>query len=232
MASRDAKMSMRFEKWLAQYGGLSRSEANKSIRRKQVTINGVVCNIPKQKVHRTDSICLDGMAIVEPPLVLAFHKPTGMITANSDPQGRSCVGDWLPHRYHIVGRLDQDTHGLLLFSRDGQYTQYLLHPKRSIEREYIAKVDGVPTSDLVERLAVGIDTGVGLAQATVLNISGGAVRLTVSEGRNRVVRRMLHNAGHSVLELQRVRFGSIELGDLPVGQTRALTESEMAMFAD
>lgn len=223
-------MSMRLEKWLAQYGGLSRSEAIKSIRRKQVTINGVVCNVPKQQVQSTDNVSLDGMPIVEPPALLAFHKPVGMITANSDPQGRSCVGDWLPHRYHIVGRLDQDTHGLLIFSRDGQYTQHLLHPKRAIEREYIAKVEGTPTSDLIERLATGIETSVGLAQATVLDITEDVVRLTVTEGRNRVVRRMLHNVGHSVLDLQRVRFGQIQLGDLPMGQTRPLTAVEMGMF--
>ena len=223
-------MSMRLERWLAQYGGLSRSEAIKLIRRKMVTINGVVCNVPKQQVQSTDSVCLDGLPIVEPPSLLAFHKPTGMITANSDPHGRSCVGDWLPHRYHIVGRLDLDTHGLLIFSRDGQLTQYLLHPKRAIEREYIAKVEGTPTSDLIERLATGIETSVGLAQATVLDITEDVVRLTVTEGRNRVVRRMLHNAGHSVLDLQRVRFGRIQLGDLPMGQTRPLTDVEMGMF--
>ena len=89
---------------------------------------------------------------------------------------------------------------------------------------------GEPTSQLIAKLAKGVETSVGLATATVLSIEADVVRLVVTEGRNRVVRRMLHNAGHSVLDLQRVRYGSIELGDLAAGQTRPLTDAEMAMF--
>ena len=173
---------------------------------------------------------LDGISIEPLPTLLAFHKPVGLVTTESDPHGRPCVGDWLPHRYHIVGRLDLDTHGLLLFSTDGSLTQHLLHPKRAIEREYVAKVEGEPTSQLVEKLANGVETSVGLATAKVLSIEDDVVRLVVTEGRNRVVRRMLHNAGHSVLDLQRVRYGTVVLGDLEIGQTRILTEDEMAMF--
>ncbi len=216
-------MSIRLDKWLAQFGGLSRSEAVKAIRRQRVTVNKVVCIVSKQQVVVSDVIELDGERIVQPALLLAFHKPVGMLTASVDSEGRSCVGDWLPHRYHIVGRLDLDTHGLLLFSRDGKLTQFLLHPKRKIAREYIAKVEGIPTADLSDRLAKGIETSVGLAQANVLDITENIVRLTVTEGRNRVVRRMLHNAGHSVIELQRVRFGTILLGQLSIGEMRPVT---------
>ena len=218
---------MRLDKWLAQYGGLSRSEAVKVLRRKQVTVNGVVCNNPHHKLAEGSVVQLDGFDIAPQPVLLAFHKPVGLVTTAEDPQGRPCVGDWLPHRYHIVGRLDLETHGLLLFSSDGGVTQYLLHPKREIEREYVAKVEGKPTDALIETLAKGVETSVGLATATVLSIEGDVVRLVVKEGRNRVVRRMLHNAGHSVIDLQRVRYGSVELGDLAVGQTRPLTEVEL-----
>ena len=221
---------MRLDKWLAHYGGLSRSEATKAIRRKQVTIDGVMVNSPNTKITKGAVVELDGIRVEALPKLLAFHKPVGLVTTESDPHGRPCVGDWLPHRYHIVGRLDLDTHGLLLFSTDGTLTQYLLHPKRAIEREYVAKVEGRPTSQLVEKMAKGVATSVGLATAKVLSIEADTVRLVVTEGRNRVVRRMLHNAGHSVLDLQRVRYGAVELGDLPVGQTRALTDAEMAMF--
>ena len=221
---------MRLDKWLAHYGGLSRSEATKAIRRKQVTIDGVMVNSPNTKITKGAVVELDGIRVEALPKLLAFHKPVGLVTTESDPHGRPCVGDWLPHRYHIVGRLDLDTHGLLLFSTDGTLTQYLLHPKRAIDREYVAKVEGEPTSQLVEKLAKGVATSVGLATAKVLSIEADTVRLVVTEGRNRVVRRMLHNAGHSVLDLQRVRYGTVELGDLPVGQTRALTDAEMAMF--
>ena len=141
------------------------------------------------------------------------------------------MGDWLPHRYHIVGRLDLETHGLLLFSTDGALTQYLLHPKRSFEREYVATVEGELTDKLIETLAKGVETSLGLATAKVLSIEENVVRLVVTEGRNRIVRRMLHNAGHSVLDLHRVRYGLVELGDLAVGQTRPLTDVEMGMFS-
>ena len=221
---------MRLDKWVAQYGGMSRSEATKAIRRKQVTINGTMINSPNTKIQVGDVVELDGVLIEPLPRLLAFHKPVGLVTTESDPHDRPCVGDWLPHRYHIVGRLDLETHGLLLFSMDGNLTQHLLHPKRAIEREYVAKVEGKPTSQLIEKLAKGVETSVGLAIAKVLSIENDTVRLVVTEGRNRVVRRMLHNVGHSVLDLQRVRYGAVELGDLPVGQTRALTDAEMAMF--
>ena len=221
---------MRLDKWLARYGALSRSEATKAIRRKQVTIDGEMINIPNTKVPEGSVVELDGISIEPLPKLLAFHKPVGLVTTESDPHGRPCVGDWLPHRYHIVGRLDLDTHGLLLFSTDGTLTQHLLHPKRAIEREYVANVEGEPTSQLIAKLAKGVETSVGLATAKVLSIEGDVVRLVVTEGRNRVVRRMLHNAGNSVLDLQRVRYGAVELGDLAVGQTRPLTVAEMAMF--
>ena len=221
---------MRLDKWLAQYGGMSRSEATKAIRRKQVTVNGTMINSPNTKMPTGAVVELDGISIEPLPPLLAFHKPVGLVTTESDPHGRPCVGDWLPHRYHIVGRLDLDTHGLLLFSTDGTLTQHLLHPKRAIEREYVAKVEGEPTSQLIDKLAKGVETSVGLATATVLSVEADIVRLVVTEGRNRMVRRMLHNAGHSVLDLQRVRYGTVELGDLAVGQTRALTDAEMGMF--
>ena len=199
---------MRLDKWLAHYGGVSRSEATKAVRRKQVTIDGEMVNSPSTKILEGAVVELDGIRIEPLPKLLAFHKPVGLVTTESDPHGRPCVGDWLPHRYHIVGRLDLDTHGLLLFSTDGALTQHLLHPKRGIEREYVAKVEGEPTPQLVEKLAKGVETSVGLATAKVLSIEGDVVRLVVTEGRNRVVRRMLHNAGYSVLDLQRVRYGS------------------------
>ena len=221
---------MRLDKWIAQYGGMSRSEACKVIRRKQVTIDGVMINSPNMKIPTGAVVEVDGLVIEPLPKLLAFHKPMGLVTTESDPHGRPCVGDWLPHRYHIVGRLDLDTHGLLLFSTDGTLTQHLLHPKRAIEREYVAKVEGAPTSQLIEILAKGVETSVGLAKARVVSIEDDVVRLVVTEGRNRVVRRMLHNAGYSVLDLQRIRYGMVELGDLAVGQTRPLTDGEMLMF--
>jgi pseudouridine synthase len=109
---------------------------------------------------------------------------------------------------------------------DGSVTQGLLHPKRAVEREYCAWVEGLPEETLFHRLQEGVETSLGLARAKVLSIEGNCVRLVVTEGRNRIVRRMLHNAGFSVLDLMRVRFGPIILGDLDEGMMRPLEPEE------
>ena len=150
-----------------------------------------------------------------------------MLSTVEDPYARPCVGDLLPVHHHIVGRLDMETRGLLLLSMDGQLTQTLLHPKRKVEREYLAWVEGEPTSTLIETLQQGVETSLGIAQAKVLNISANCVRLVVTEGRNRIVRRMLHNAGHSVQDLMRVRFGPILLGDIEESMMEPLSEEQL-----
>ena len=193
-------------------------------------VNGEECRDPKAQFPEDAEICIDGYELAPIIRVYAYHKPPGVLSVNEDPMGRSCVGDVLPVRHHIVGRLDMETRGLLLLSMDGTLTQKLLHPKRAVEREYCAWVEGSPDESLVSRLREGVETSLGLAQAKVLSIEGNCVRLVVTEGRNRIVRRMLHNAGHSVLDLQRMRFGPIELGDLEEGIMRPLSTEEEVLL--
>ena len=154
-----------------------------------------------------------------------------MITTTDDPEGRPCVGDVLPHRYHIVGRLDLETRGLLLFSMDGQYTQKILHPKRAVQREYWAQIENQPSETLREQLSNGVETSVGLAKGLLIDYGTDWVQVVMTEGKNRIVRRMLHNAGHSVLDLYRIRFGPFEIGDLQEGEMRPATEEEMQFFS-
>jgi len=198
------------------------------IRKKRVCVDGVMCREPKAQFPEDAAITIDGYAL--PPIipVYAFHKPAGMLSTVDDPYARPCVGDLLPVRHHIVGRLDMDTRGLLLLSMDGQLTQTLLHPKRAVEREYLAWVEGEPQSSLVETLQQGVKTSLGVATAKVLSIDGNCVRLIVTEGRNRIVRRMLHNAGHSVLDLMRVRFGPILLGNIEESMMEPLREDQLS----
>ena len=198
----------------------------KMVVRGRVMVNGELCRDPKAQFADDAEVTIDGYELLPIIRVYAYHKPAGMLSVTEDPMGRSCVGDVLPVRHHVVGRLDMETRGLLLFSMDGTLTQKLLHPKRSVEREYCAWVEGTPDETLVERLRVGVETSLGLAQAKVLSIEGNCVRLVVTEGRNRIVRRMLHNAGHSVVDLQRMRFGPIELAELEEGMMRPLTQEE------
>ena len=222
-------MSFRFrlDKILASRGGYSRKESTQMIRRGRVCVNGEVCRSPKEHFEEDCELEVDGYEISPIYPLYLYHKPMGLISTMEDEWGRECVGDIVPVHYHIVGRLDKETRGLLLFSRDGKLTQHLLHPKRAIEREYIATVEGTPTEALVERLAEGVETSVGLAKGKVISIKDSQIRLIMTEGRNRVVRRMLNNAGYPVLDLFRVRFGSFTLGGLEEGYRRAITTKEL-----
>jgi len=218
---------MRLDRILAQRGEYSRKLAGKMIRRKRVAVEGELCNNPKAHFPENASITIDGYELPSIVPIYVFHKPAGMLSTVDDPYARPCVGDLLPVHHHIVGRLDMDTRGLLLLSMDGQLTQMLLHPKRGVEREYLAWVEGNPSADLKDVLKKGVETSLGIAQANVLDISDNCIRLTVTEGRNRIVRRMLHNAGHSVLDLQRIRFGPILLGDIEESMMEALSEEQL-----
>ena len=219
----------RLDRILAERTGFSRNEISKMIRNGRVSVQGDCIKNKGVKFPDTKDtkILIDGYDI--PPMVpiWVFHKPQDMITTTEDPLGRACVGDILPHRYHIVGRLDQDTRGLILFSMNGQYTQKLLHPKRAVEREYWAQVENQPSKELTQKLAKGIPTSVGLAQGQITEYGKDWVQVVMTEGKNRIVRRMLHNAGHSVHDLFRIRFGPFQIGDLEEGDMRPATDEEM-----
>lgn len=210
----------RIDKVLAVRGGYSRKTAGIMIRRGRVQVDGEVLRKRNAQCTEDCRLTVDGYEIPTTHPVLVFHKPVGMVTSMADSWGRPCVGDIVPPRYHIVGRLDLETRGLLLLAMDGQMTQRLLHPKRAVEREYIAVVDGEPSSDLIDTIARGVGTSVGLAKGEILSIEENRVRLVMREGRNRIVRRMLHNAGFSVLDLFRLRFGPFALHELEEGKMR------------
>jgi 23S rRNA pseudouridine2605 synthase len=216
----------RIDKLLAVRGGYSRKIAAKMLRQGRVKVNGAVVKKSNTQCEDECDLEVDGYAI--PPLkqVILFHKPAGMLSAMNDQWGRICVGDIIPPRYHMVGRLDLETRGLLLFSLDGQITQRLLHPKRKIEREYIAVVENHPTEELISIVADGVQTSVGLAQGEIVSIQEQQIKLIMREGRNRIVRRMLHNAGFSVLDLFRVRFGPFSVNGIEEGEMRAATFEE------
>ncbi len=217
----------RIDKILSIRGGYSRKVATKMIRRGRVCVDGVTVRQPNLHQKENCTLTVDGYDIPQYHPILIFHKPAGMLSSMGDSMGRDCVGDLVPPRYHIVGRLDLETRGLLLFSLEGDLTQWILHPKRGIERHYIATVEGEPKAELIERLATGIETSVGLAKAEVLKIENNQITLIMREGRNRIVRRMLHNAGHSVIDLLRVRFGAFELASLEEGQVRPASQEEL-----
>lgn len=184
-----------------------------------MTVDGEPCRDVSAAV-RPDQVAFDGEPYVAPMELAMYHKPVGVQCTVGDPRGRANLQEYVPELLaaglHPVGRLDADTSGLLLFARDGQLTQRLLHPRHGVPKTYLATVEGTPGPELVAQMAAGVETSLGVHTATVEQIEGQVVRITVHEGKHRMVRRMLHNAGHSVIALHRVAMGPYQLGDLAV----------------
>lgn len=223
---------MRLDRLVADRSGLPRSDAARAIRRGRVTVDGQEERDPAAAVDETAPLALDGSPLLAPPRLAVFHKPVGVHSTLSDPAGRpsldTAAAELVALGLHPVGRLDADTSGLLLFSRDGALTQHLLHPRRALPRTYEARVEGEPTDALREVLAAGVRTADGVFGGSLLRREGDRLWLEVTEGKHRMVRRMLANAGFPVLELHRWAYGPFRLGDLPAGAWRLPTAEELA----
>ena len=223
---------IRLDRLLVDRGLGSRTEVQKLIKFGRIELNGEVVRSPKLKVPSDSVPYYDGEPLAPSPLLYAFHKPAEVLCASRDRWGRLTLTEVVPvsiqRQHHPVGRLDFETTGLLLYSRDGSLTQRLLHPKRKVERVYRAKVANPVQPELVDRLAAGVETAEGMHTAQITEFEGDTLELIVTEGRHRMVRRMLNNAGYPVLSLTRVRFGTIKLGDLEEGHTRPVTDAELA----
>lgn len=228
---------MRLQKYMAECGVASRRRAEEMIRQGQVTVNGVRITEMGVQVQEGDLVRLDGK-IIHPETqkkYVIYHKPAGEVTTVSDPEGRPCVLDHFrdqPVRLYPVGRLDYDSEGLLLLTNDGALTERLLHPSHQVDKTYLARVTGSVGMETVRSLRGGVmldDHKTAPAKVRVVRQETFAtvVLVTIHEGRNRQVRRMFEEVGHQVLQLRRVRFGPLELGDLPRGRWRDLTEEEV-----
>lgn len=224
--------TIRLDKLLADRSPLSRSEAVTAIKRGRLTVNGAEQRDPAAKVRPDVVLALDGVTLVEPPALALFHKAVDIQCTVGDPLGRLSLSDvasaLLHQGLHPVGRLDADTSGLLLFARDGALTQRLLHPRHAVEKVYEATVEGRPDEALVERLAAGVAISDGVVTGAVRSIVGSVVTLAVTEGKHRMVRRMLNNAGFPVVALRRIAFGPCTLGDLAEDAYRVPTPAEAA----
>lgn len=221
----------RLERLVSTQAGLSRSQARLVIRRGRVRVNEVIERDPAAAVADGAALFLDDRALVAPPTLALFHKPVGVQCTVGDPQGRTNLEDvaaeLLALGLHPVGRLDADTSGLLPFSAEGAWTQHLLHPRHGVEKTYRARVEGAPGPDLGARLAAGVATALGTHSARLDRLQGDQLEMTVTEGKHRMVRRMLANCGHPVIDLQRLRFGALVLGDLPAGAWRVASDQEL-----
>ena len=216
---------------LAQRGAGTRKQIQKLIKSRRVAVNGQLTTDPKAKVYENQCITIDGNNIENMPLLLVWHKPVNVVSTMKDPFGRSDLSGVIPDsfqgRFHPVGRLDGDTSGLLLFSRSGSLTQWFLHPKRTVRRWYKASVDGRPDASLSETLASGVDTSLGRFPANVDRLVSNDIFLSVTEGKHRMVRRILANSGHPVIHLHRYQYGPIKLGELKRETYRPVSDDEM-----
>jgi pseudouridine synthase len=227
-------MADRLQKILASAGIASRRKSEEMIEQGRVTVNGVTATIGDQADASVDVIAVDGRPIsAQRKRYLVLNKPQGHVTTLSDPQGRPTVADLVdvPERLFPVGRLDYDTEGLLLLTNDGDFTQRITHPSYEIEKVYVARVTtpiGLRALDLL-RTGVQLEDGMSApARVQIVYRDQRTVELTIHEGRNRMIRRMLAAVGSPVTGLIRTRIGPLTLGDLKTGKWRDLTAIEVA----
>lgn len=233
--------AQRLNRVLASAGLGSRRDVEELIVEGRVEVDGktvtdLACKVdPKESTIQVDGISLKKHR----PVYFALNKPTGVLSTNYDPSGRTRVVDLVPSKDRIfpVGRLDRSSEGLMLLTNDGELAQRLAHPKYRIQKAYFVVVQGIITHEDLSKLRKGVYLADGVAR-----IDGAKIRrhrktcteieILLSEGKNREIRRILARVGHKVVVLRRLAIGPLRLAQLPVGQTRVLTNTEVeALYA-
>jgi 23S rRNA pseudouridine2605 synthase len=221
---------MRLNAWLARAGVASRRGADELIKAGRVTVNGEPGQL-NTFVQSHDRVELDGRPLAKQTLAyVLLHKPAGVVTTASDPQGRQTVVDVVAHPVRVVpvGRLDVDTTGALLLTNDGELAHRLAHPSHEVDKVYVAEVEGDPSRTALERLEGGVDLDDGRsAPARARRLGPGRVELTIHEGRKHQVKRMLAAVGHPVRRLHRSSYAGLTLDGLEPGEWRELDASEV-----
>jgi pseudouridine synthase len=222
---------MRLNAYLARAGIASRRGADELIKAGRVTVNGAAGQL-NTFVAVTDDVRVDGRLVGKQALrYVLLNKPRDTITTVRDPQGRPTVVDLVGGAIRVVpvGRLDRDTSGVLLLTNDGELAHRLAHPRYRVEKVYVVDVEGEPDDVALRALAEGVELEDGVtAPAGVRLLGPGRVELTLHEGRNRQVRRMLEAVGHPVRRLRRSRYAGLTGGRLQRGQFRELRRDEVA----
>ena len=221
----------RLQKVLARSGIASRRVSEDLINSGRVTLNGEVATLG-DKARESDHIELDGVPVLRNPDLVHYllHKPQGVLSTASDPEGRETVVDLVSSEARVfpVGRLDADSEGLIILTNDGDLTQRLTHPSFGVPKEYLSHVEGVPSRSAIRRLREGIELEDGMTSPAEVSMpQDGLLRIVIHEGRNRQVRRMCDAVGHPVLRLVRVRIGPITDPALSAGDWRTMTRDEV-----
>jgi 23S rRNA pseudouridine2605 synthase len=227
---------VRLAKFLAHAGVASRRKAEEIIAKGLVTVGGEVVVDPARDVGDGDDVRVNGSRVgAEAREVWAVNKPAGVVSTAREPGDRPAVVELVrtEARLYPVGRLDADSTGLLLLTNDGELANRLTHPRYEVPKTYRVQVrEQIADRDL-ERLRKGVELEDGpTGSAKVKRLGGREIEITLHEGRNRQVRRMLEAVGNRVTSLRRVSFGPLKLGDLPEGKARRLSGGEIGELRD
>jgi pseudouridine synthase len=238
-ADRDpAEDGVRLQKLMAAAGVASRRVSENLIEAGRVEVNGEVVTELGRRVLETDLVAVDGVAIQldTSRRYLMLNKPVGIVSSLQDDRGRPDLQRFVARyeeRLFNVGRLDAQTSGLLILTNDGELAHVLAHPSFGVMKTYIAKVEGRVSPQTIAKLTGGVELEDGPIAADKARIVGQAgasetmVEITLHSGRNRIVRRMLEEVGHPVIDLVRRQFGPLHLGTLAQGEIRDLTKVEL-----
>jgi 23S rRNA pseudouridine2605 synthase len=243
----DADSGIRLQKVLAAAGIASRRASETMIHEGRVEVNGHVVVEQGTRVDpEHDVVRVDGSRIPPPRrhLYMVINKPRGVVSTMEDPEGRRNLSDLLegarpgkPARLFHVGRLDTDTDGLLILTNDGDFAHKLAHPSYEVPKTYLAEVTGIVNEATIKKLRAGVMLEDGLSKPTSVKLVSTAkerslVKMTLHEGRNRIVRRTMESVGHPVRHLSRIGIGPVRLGSLLSGELRDLTREELGGLLD
>ncbi len=238
---------VRLNKYLSDKGVASRRKADQLIESGAVKVNGrTIYELGVRINPKTDKVFVSGKpvhAAVTEKVYILFHKPENVLTSTSDPTGRPTVMDFFKHFKHRlfpVGRLDWDSEGLLILTNDGEFSQEVTHPSREIPKTYLVKLDGQPTEAQLQKLIRGVSIIGGRVRAQKIEKirkKGGSsqydwIKIVITEGKNRQVRKMFEKIGYDVKKLRRIGIGELKLGTLKKGEYRILhpLESKLAFM--
>ena len=229
----------RLNKYLAHAGQGSRRHCDELIRAGRIAIDGVVVRELGTRVEPDQTVAVDGQPVrSEKTVYWLVNKPRGYLCTNYDPSGRPRAIDLVPQveqRVYTVGRLDEDSEGLLLLTNDGDLANRLMHPRFGVTKAYLVQVAGKPTRDELQKLLKGVYLSEGQVKARSIKPvkqqgESTWLRIILSEGKNREIRRMLARLEHKVMRLKRIALGPVELGKLAVGKCRPLTSLELKLL--
>lgn len=223
---------MRINKYIAQAGYTSRRKADELIAAGKVKVNGKVLVEMGYDVSEDDIVSIDSQILkLEEYFYYKLNKPVGYITSNYDPHNEKDLNNLIEidERFFAAGRLDKDSHGLLIITNDGDFTNSLIHPSSGISKEYIVKVDKLLNDKQIEEFKNGLDIGRGeiTSDANIRFIKNNTYVVVIRQGYNRQIRRMFDVLGSTVIDLKRTKIGAIHLEDLRESQYKKFNKKEM-----